>query len=72
MNLNFQTFFNKAVILTKLPKVTKYESNDQSIFKILFYEIIDNILIQLNTRFQDTNKLLFTVKNVNLFYIYFY
>ncbi|KAL4125889.1 hypothetical protein QTP88_010126 [Uroleucon formosanum] len=43
----------------KPSKATRNESNNQSNFKILFYEIIDNILMQLNTRFQDTNKLLF-------------
>ncbi|KAL4112793.1 hypothetical protein QTP88_016522 [Uroleucon formosanum] len=49
----------QSVTLTKPPKATRNESNNQSNFKILFYEIIDNILMQLNTRFQDTNKLLF-------------
>jgi len=28
-------------------------------FKILYYEIIDNILMQLNTRFNNTDRLLF-------------
>jgi len=55
----FSKLFNQAVTLTKPPKATRNESNNQSSFKILFYEIIDNILMQLNTRFQDTNKLLF-------------
>ncbi|KAL4107233.1 hypothetical protein QTP88_017616 [Uroleucon formosanum] len=55
----FLKLFNQAVTLTKPPKTTRNESNNQSSFKILFYEIIDNILMQLNTRFQDTNKLLF-------------
>ncbi|KAL4091880.1 hypothetical protein QTP88_026492 [Uroleucon formosanum] len=55
----FLKLFNQAVTLTKPPKATRNESNKQSNFKILFYEIIDNILMQLNTRFQDTNKLLF-------------
>ncbi|KAL4084700.1 hypothetical protein QTP88_027624 [Uroleucon formosanum] len=55
----FLKLFNQAVTLTKPPKATRNESNNQSNFKILFYEIIDNILMQLNTRFQDTNKLLF-------------
>jgi len=52
----FLKLFNQAVTFTK---PTKNESNSQSNFKTLFYEIIDNILMQLNTRFQDTNKLLF-------------
>ncbi|KAL4131214.1 hypothetical protein QTP88_008555 [Uroleucon formosanum] len=55
----FLKLFNQAVTLTKPPKATRNESNNLSNFKILFYEIIDNILMQLNTRFQDTNKLLF-------------
>ncbi|KAL4143908.1 hypothetical protein QTP88_006162 [Uroleucon formosanum] len=55
----FLKLFNQAVTLTKPPKATRNESNNQSNFKILFYEIIDNILMQLNTRFQDTNKLFF-------------
>ncbi|KAL4112692.1 hypothetical protein QTP88_016434 [Uroleucon formosanum] len=55
----FLKLFNQAVTLTKPPKATRNESNNQSNFKILFYEIIDNILMQLNTRFQGTNKLLF-------------
>ncbi|KAL4120900.1 hypothetical protein QTP88_013509 [Uroleucon formosanum] len=55
----FLKLFNQTVTLTKPPKATRNESNNQSNFKILFYEIIDNILMQLNTRFQDTNKLLF-------------
>ncbi|KAL4153064.1 hypothetical protein QTP88_000897 [Uroleucon formosanum] len=55
----FLKLFNQAVTLTKPPKATRNECNNQSNFKILFYEIIDNILMQLNTRFQDTNKLLF-------------
>ncbi|KAL4127519.1 hypothetical protein QTP88_011686 [Uroleucon formosanum] len=55
----FLKLFNQAVTLTKPPKATRNESNNQSNFKILFYEIIDNILMQLNTKFQDTNKLLF-------------
>ncbi|CAI6353814.1 unnamed protein product [Macrosiphum euphorbiae] len=49
----FLKLFNQAVTLTKPPKATRNESNNQSNFKILFYEIIDNILMQLNTRFQD-------------------
>ncbi|XP_050060818.1 zinc finger MYM-type protein 1-like [Aphis gossypii] len=52
----FLKLFNQAVTFTK---PTRNESTNQSNFKILFYEIIDNILMQLNTRFQDTNKLLF-------------
>ncbi|CAI6360376.1 unnamed protein product [Macrosiphum euphorbiae] len=52
----FLMFYNKAGILTK---AKKNNSENQSIFKILFFEIIDNILMQLNIRFQDTDKLLF-------------
>ncbi|KAE9522954.1 hypothetical protein AGLY_016585 [Aphis glycines] len=55
----FLKLFNQAVSLKKPPKTTRNESNIQLNFKTLFYEIIDNILMQLNTRFQDTNKLLF-------------
>lgn len=55
----FLIFFDKAGLLTKPPKATKNDSNNQSIFKMLFFEIIDNILMQLNIRFQDSNKLLF-------------
>ncbi|KAL4141558.1 hypothetical protein QTP88_004182 [Uroleucon formosanum] len=51
----FLKLFNQAVTLTKPPKATRNESNNQSNFKILFYEIIDNILMQLNTRFQFPN-----------------
>jgi len=51
----FLVFFNKAGLLTKSPKAIK----NQSIFETLFFEIIDNILMQLNIRFQDTKKLLF-------------
>ncbi|CAI6376250.1 unnamed protein product [Macrosiphum euphorbiae] len=43
----FLKLFNQAVTLTKPPKATRNESNNQSNFKILFYEIIDNILMQL-------------------------
>jgi hypothetical protein len=55
----FSKLFNQAVTLIKPPKATRNESNNQSSFKILIYVIIYNILMQLNTRFQDTNKLLF-------------
>ncbi|KAL4120168.1 hypothetical protein QTP88_012898 [Uroleucon formosanum] len=41
----FLKLFNQAVTLTKPPKATRNESNNQSNFKILFYEIIDNILV---------------------------
>jgi len=55
----FLIFFNKAGLLTKSPKATKNDSKNQTIFKKLFFEIIDNILMQLNIRFQGTNKLHF-------------
>lgn len=41
----FLELFNKAVSLTQSPKATRNESNSQSIFKILSFEIIDNVLM---------------------------
>ncbi|KAL4154561.1 hypothetical protein QTP88_000418 [Uroleucon formosanum] len=73
INAKCRIFFANltAVTLTKPPKATRNESNNQSNFKILFYEIIDNILMQLNTRFQDTNKLLFLqLADVTKFKVY--
>uniref|UniRef100_A0A2S2PGV1 Zinc finger MYM-type protein 1 n=1 Tax=Schizaphis graminum TaxID=13262 RepID=A0A2S2PGV1_SCHGA len=55
----FLKLFNQAVTLTKPPKATSNESNIQLNFRILFYEIIDNILMQLYTRFENISKLLF-------------
>lgn len=46
---------NQVVTLTKPPKATRNESNNQRHFKILFYKIIKNVLMQLNTRFQNIN-----------------
>lgn len=45
--------------LTKLPKASRNNSNSELSFKILFYEIIDNILMQLSIRFNDTDKLIY-------------
>jgi len=36
----FLNFFNKAGLLTKPLKATKNDSKNQSIFKILFFEIL--------------------------------
>lgn len=55
----FSNFFSKAVTLTKFPTAKRNSSNTEINFKILFYEIIDSILMQLRTRFNDTDRLLF-------------
>lgn len=55
----FVKFFNEAVTLTKYPKAKRNNSNTEINFKILFFEIIDSILMQLSTRFNDTDRLLF-------------
>jgi len=46
--------FNNAIGLTKKPKVTRNMSNSE-----LNYKTLDNILLQITTRFQNTNKLIF-------------
>lgn len=55
----FKKMFSNAVALTKLPKASRNSSNLENSYKILFFEIIDNILMQIKTRFQNTNKLIF-------------
>lgn len=55
----FLNLFNKAITLTKIPKASRNNSNSELSFKVLFYEIIDNILMQLSVRFNDTEKLIF-------------
>lgn len=55
----FLSVYNKAIALTKLLKASRNNSNSESSFKIVFYEIIDNILMQLSIRFNDTDKLIY-------------
>ncbi|CAI6357543.1 unnamed protein product [Macrosiphum euphorbiae] len=55
----FLKIFNNAVTLTKLPKPSRNNANMESSYRILFYEIIDSILMQLNVRFNDTDRLIF-------------
>lgn len=55
----FLKMFDNAVTLTQLPKSTRNSSNPKISYKILFFEIIDNILMQITTRFQNSNKLIF-------------
>lgn len=43
------------LILTKLPKATKNSSDLENSYKILFFEMIDNILLKIKTRFQNTD-----------------
>jgi len=50
----FLKLFNNAIGLTKKPKVTRNMSNSE-----LNYKILDNILLPITTRFQNTNKLIF-------------
>ncbi|KAE9523127.1 hypothetical protein AGLY_016468, partial [Aphis glycines] len=56
---NFLNYFNTAVELTKHTTTTRQNSKNELSCKMLFYEIIDNIIMQLNTRFSDTDKLKF-------------
>jgi len=56
---HFLNYFNTAVELTKLTTTTRQNSKNKLNSKILFYKIIDNIIMQLNTRFSDTDKLNF-------------
>lgn len=55
----FLKIYNNAVALTKLPKSSRNNTNIESSIKIVFYEIIDNILMQLSVRFNDTDRLIF-------------
>jgi len=55
----FLKLFNNAIGLTKKPKVTRNMSNSELNYKILYYEILDNILLHIITRFQNTNKFIF-------------
>jgi hypothetical protein len=58
----FRTIFNTAKNLTSLSSKRGITSNENEIFtnyKILFYEILDSIKLQLTTRFQDLQKLSF-------------
>jgi hypothetical protein len=58
----FRTIFNTAKNLTSLSSKRGTTSNENEIFtnyKILFYEILDSIKLQLTTRFQDLQKLSF-------------
>jgi hypothetical protein len=55
----FRTIFNTAKNLTSLSSKRGITSNENEIFtnyKILFYEILDSIKLQLTTRFQDLQK----------------
>lgn len=51
--------FDNAVTLTQLPKSPRNSPNPKINYKTLFFEIIDNILIQIKTTFQNSNKLIF-------------
>jgi len=55
----FLKIYNNAVALTKLPKPSKHNANMESNYRILFYDIIDSILMQLSVIFNDTNRLIF-------------
>lgn len=55
----FLNFYNKAVALNKVPKVSRNNLNSEIYFRILFYEIIDNILMQLSSRFTNTDRLVY-------------
>lgn len=58
----FQIYFDKAKSLTDLPSKRGRSSVESEIFneyKILFYEILDSIKLQLTCRFQDLHKLKF-------------
>lgn len=55
----FLIIFNNAIALTKQPKATRTVSNPELNYKALYFEILDNILVQINTRFQNNNKLIF-------------
>jgi len=55
----FLKMFDNAVTLTQFPKTTRNSSNPKTSYKILFFEIIDNILMQITTRFKNSNKLIF-------------
>lgn len=55
----FLKIYNNAISLTKLPKPSRNNDNTEFYYRILFFEIIDNILKQLSVRFNDADKLLF-------------
>jgi len=55
----FLKVFNNAIALTKRPKATRNMSNPELNYKVLYYEILDNILHQIITRLQNTDKLIF-------------
>lgn len=55
---DFLNYFNKAIALTK-HSTTRHHSNSELSCKMLFYEIIDTIIMQLNVRFNDIDKLQF-------------
>lgn len=52
----FLNYFNKVIASIKHHK-TRHNSNSELSFKMLFYEIIDNIIMQLNVRFIFIDKL---------------
>lgn len=54
----FFIVFNNAITLTKRSKATRNMSNSELNYKALCFEILDNILVQINTRFQINNKLI--------------
>lgn len=59
-NVNeFLKLFHNAVALSKTPKETRNMANSKLSFESLYFEILENILVQIITRFQNTNKLLF-------------
>lgn len=55
----FLNLYKKAVALTKVPKVSRNNLKSEINFRILFYEVIDNILMQLSIRFNDTDRLIY-------------
>jgi len=52
-------YYNTAVELTKHTTSTRQNSKNELSYKMLFYEVIDNVIMQLNTRFSNTDKLHF-------------
>lgn len=48
--------FNNTIVFTKRLKVNKNISNSELNYKVLYFKILDNILLHINTIFQNTGK----------------
>lgn len=51
--------FNNTIALTKRLNVNRNISDSELNYKILYFIILDNILFQINARFQNTDKSIF-------------